>query len=463
MSERATLLAKELREAGDALVQAISRLDDEQWGYLPGDGVWSPGKDAEHVVSGGAYHRWLVRTALGESPDRRAGTRREVMTAELSREEGVADLRRSTEESAQLVGGLSDDQLGLAAAPLGDGPPRTVEQLVERQMIGHYREHLWSIHHKTRRSNRPSQDDLLGWMDSLSNWGRWGADDQRGTLNLVTPEATRRATSLVREGGTVSCARPWSYEAAPDVDPRRVPQHYMIASGEAYRPGEGPDRQVALDFVGVAFHGRTVTHIDSLAHFFWDGHLYNGASSRLVRSVDGATRHGVGNAHGGIVTRGILVDAPWLRGCDAIEPGVGVGLAEIEAARERCGIQPEPGDVLLLRTGQLGRRDRLGPAAIPAGSAGPLPELLPLLRERDVAVLGSDTGNDVGPSPYERFSNPVHQVGIVSLGLWFLDNAWLDDLAEAGRARRRWEFMINILPLRIPNATGSPVNPVAVF
>ena len=119
--------------------------------------------------------------------------------------------------------------------------------------------------------------------------------------------------------------------------------------------------------------------------------------------------------------------------------------------------------MLLLRTGQLGRRDRLGPLPAGAGSAGPLPELLPVLRERDVAVLGSDTGNDVTPTGYERFSNPVHQVGIVALGLWILDNAWLDDLAEACRARRRWEFLINILPLRIPNATGSPVNPVVVF
>ena len=312
-------------------------------------------------------------------------------------------------------------------------------------------------------SARPSQADLLNWMESLSNWGRWGQDDQRGTLNLITPEVTLRATRLVQAGMTVSCARPWSYESAPDVDPRRVPQHYMLASGEGYRPGEGPDRQVAVDYVGVAFHGRTVTHIDSLAHFFWDGRMYNGASSRLVRTGDGPTSHNVANAAAGIVTRGILVDAPWLRGTDVVEPGDGVGLADLDAARGRCGVQPEPGDVLLLRTGQLGRRDRLGPLPPNAGSAGPSPELLPVLRERDVAVLGSDTGNDVQPTGYERFTNPIHQVGIVALGLWILDNAWLDDLAEACRARNRWEFLTSILPLRIPNATGSPVNPVAVF
>jgi kynurenine formamidase len=310
---------------------------------------------------------------------------------------------------------------------------------------------------------RPSQADLLGWLDSLSNWGRWGSDDQLGTLNLLTPEATRRAAGLVQDGVAVSCARPWSYEDASDVESRRVPQHYMLASGDGYRPGEGPDRQVAIDYIGVVFHGSTVTHIDSLSHFFWGGRLYNGPSSRLVSTGDGATSHGVANAASGITTRGILVDAPMLRGCEVIEPGDGVGLSDLAAAREQCGIVPEPGDVLLLRTGQLGRRDRLGPLPPGAGSAGPLPELLPTLRERDVAVLGSDTGNDVQPPGYERFTNPVHQVGIVALGLWILDNAWLDDLAAACQERGRWQFLFSVLPLRIPNATGSPVNPVAIF
>jgi kynurenine formamidase len=466
VSERARALAERVREASASLAQTVAAVDDTHWAQVPRDGVWSPGKDAEHVSQGALYHQWLVRTAaLGEKLERRGTTQRDVMTAELTPREVLAGLQQSAEESARLVETLSDAQLDLPAPPLAsDGLPRTVAQMIEGQMIRHYHEHQWNIHTKLRGdSARPPQSQLLEWMDSLSNWGRWGADDQRGTLNLVTSDVTLGATRLVQEGATVSCARAWSYEAASDVNSRRVPQHYMIGSGEAFRPGEGPDRQVATDFIGVAFHGQTVTHIDSLAHFFWDGHLYNGASSRLIRMTDGATSHSVANAFQGIVTRGILIDAPWLRGTSVIEPGDGVGLAELELARAVCGIEPEPGDVLLLRTGQLGRRDRVGPLAADAGSSGPLPELLPVLRSRDVAVLGSDTGNDVMPTGYERFSNPVHQVGIVGLGLWILDNAWLDDLAEACRARRRWEFLINILPLRIPNATGSPVNPVVVF
>ena len=104
------------------------------------------------------------------------------------------------------------------------------------------------------RAGRPTGDQLLAWMQTLSNWGRWGEDDQLGTLNLLSPEKTRRALSLVREGATVSCARRISYQAGPDS--QRPPQHFMVMSGDAYRPGEGPDRQVAMDYFGLVFHGK---------------------------------------------------------------------------------------------------------------------------------------------------------------------------------------------------------------
>lgn len=309
----------------------------------------------------------------------------------------------------------------------------------------------------------PTQEDLLRWLDyDLNNWGRWSEDDERGTLNYLSDETTLRALELVQTGTKVSCARPIGWEAAVDVP--RPPQHYMIGSGDSYRRGEGPDRQVAIDYFGLVFHGHTVTHIDSLAHFFWDGQAYNGRSSSVVSVSDGATELDVTAACEGVVTRGVLVDAPMLRGTECIERGDGVGLRDIKMAEDHCGFKVRTGDVLLMRTGQLGLRELRGPVdAYVSGSAGPKPELLPLLHDREVAVMGSDTGNDVQPSPYERFSNPVHQVGIVGMGLWILDNAWLDDLAVACEEAQRWEFMISILPLRLPRVTGSPVNPVAVF
>ena len=309
----------------------------------------------------------------------------------------------------------------------------------------------------------PTQDDLLKWMSSdLRNWGRWGDDDQRGTLNHLSPKKTLQAVSLVSEGVTVSCARPVDFKAAIDVP--RPPQHFMVSAGDSFRRGESQDRQVAMDYFGMIFHGHTVTHIDSLAHFFWDGQTYNGRPSSVVSTAEGATECDVMAGSGGIVTKGVGVDAPLLRGVDFVERGDGVGLADIEAAERDHGVRVEKGDVLLLRTGQLGRREIVGAVDVWVdGSAGPSPEILPLLHEREVAVMGSDTGNDVGPNPYERFTNPVHQVGIVSMGLWILDNAWLDDLAEACEQRGRWEFMISILPLKLPTVTGSPVNPIVLF
>ncbi len=311
--------------------------------------------------------------------------------------------------------------------------------------------------------NWPSQGDLLNWMkNDLNNWGRWGADDQKGTLNHLSSKKTLQAISLVTEGVTVSCARPVGFSASVDVP--RPPQHFMVSAGDTYRKGETGDRQVAMDYFGMIFHGHTVTHIDSLAHFFWDGETYNGRPSSVVSTAEGATEFDVMAASGGIVTKGVLVDAPLLRGVDFLERGDGVGVADIEAAEREHGVKVEQGDVLLLRTGQLGQREVTGPVDVNVGgSSGPSPEILPLLHERGVAVIGSDTGNDVAPNPYERFSNPVHQVGIVGLGLWILDNAWLDNLAEECKKRGKWEFMISILPLKLPGVTGSPVNPMVMF
>lgn len=313
-------------------------------------------------------------------------------------------------------------------------------------------------------SNRkPTQDQLLQWMTKdLSNWGRWGKDDQLGTLNHLSPAKTKKAIALVQEGVTVSCARVVEFKGAADV--ARVPQHFMIGAGEAYRPGEQHTRQVAMDYFGLVFHGSTVTHIDALSHFFWDGRTYNGYPSTVVTIAEGATKLDVDPAYKGIVTRGVLVDTPMLRGVEYIKRGDGVGMDDIEKAERDCGFKVELGDVLLLRTGQLGMREKLGPVdTSKAGSAGPLPELLPFMHERGVAVMGSDTGNDVSPTGYEKFTNPVHQIGIVAMGLWILDNSWLDTLAEECRKRKRWNFLITINPLRLPTVTGSPVNPIVVF
>jgi hypothetical protein len=295
---------------------------------------------------------------------------------------------------------------------------------------------------------RPTQDDLVAWMQELSNWGTWGDEDERGTLNTITPEATRRAAGLVRSGEAISCAQPWDVGSTP-VRPDPFDYHVVEVS-DRDRPGAEEHRDFASDYVGVRMHSLAVTHLDSLAHASWDNRMYNGFPSSLVDDR-GAGRLGVGSAGQGVVTRGILVDVPRLRGVDGLEPGEGMGVADLDLALAECGVEPEPGDVLLFRAGQPNQR------------CGPLPEVLPRLREASVAVVGSDTANDVRPSGYPRFPNPFHQVGIVAMGLWVLDAAWLEDLAEACVRHQRWEFLFTMGPLPIRIATGSPVNPIAVF
>ena len=314
-------------------------------------------------------------------------------------------------------------------------------------------------------ANIPSEEEVLGYFKSLSNWGRWGEEDQLGTLNFLSPKKTLQAASLVKEGVTVSCARTITWESAPDIP--NPPIHFMVESGEGWASGDkvtSRPSQASTDFFGLIFHGYAITHIDSLAHFFWEGKMYNGRPAHLVSTNQGATVESVELAKNGIITRGVLVDVPMIRGVDWLERGEGVMPEDILAAEERCGFRVEEGDVLLVRTGQLHRRNVEGPVnPREAGSTACQAACLPLFHERGIAAIGSDTGNDVMPTGYQSLSNPIHQVGITAMGLWILDNVNLEELAEACKQRNRWEFMLTANPLRLYNTTGSPLNPVAIF
>jgi kynurenine formamidase len=310
----------------------------------------------------------------------------------------------------------------------------------------------------------PTEDEVLSYFDKLSNWGRWGPDDELGTPNLITPEKTKRALSTVQEGATVSLSREILWDGAVDVP--SPPVHFMLESGEGWASGEKVSYRpnaAAIDYIGMVFHGVSVTHVDSLAHFFWNGKTYNGKPAHLVSTSLGATVCAVTAAKQGFISRGVLVDVPMIRGVEWVERGEGVMPSDIRAAEERCGFKVEEGDILLIRTGQLYRRNVEGPVARTAGSTACQAACLPLFHERGVAVMGSDTGNDVSPAQYQKVPQPIHQVGITAMGLWILDNANLEDLAEACRQRNRWQFMVSIGPLPLHNTTGSPVNPIAVF
>ena len=285
-----------------------------------------------------------------------------------------------------------------------------------------------------------------------------------GAPNLITPAKTQQAIATVKEGVTISMSRTIRFEAS--VDAPNPPVHFMVESGEGWASGDKVSVrpiQAASDYFGMIFHGTTVTHVDSLAHFFWEGKTYNGKPAHMVSTNLGATVGSVEEAKNGIVTRAVLVDVPMVRNIDWVERGEGVMPGDILAAEERCGFRVEEGDVLLIRTGQLHRRNTEGPVVGSAGSTACQAACLPLFHERGIAMLGSDTGNDVNPAQYSRVPSPIHQVGITAMGLWILDNANLEEVSEACRQRNRWEFLLSIGPLRLHNTTGSPVNPIAIF
>jgi kynurenine formamidase len=311
----------------------------------------------------------------------------------------------------------------------------------------------------------PAEAEVQAYFHTLSNWGRWGASDERGTLNLITPHKVKAATALVEWGETISCALP--VPRMQHLPGLMLPVlHFMIESGDGWDSGRKltlfpPGMQGAADWFGMVFHGYGITHLDSPAHIFHQGQLYNGWPAESVSTHYGATRGGVDLLHDGVVTRGVLLDIPLLKGRPFLDEGEPIHRQDLEEAERLADLRVEPGDLVLVRTG-IGRRQEGGPSQ-PHALPGLHASCLPWLRERDVALLGSDAVNDVLPSGYPSLPMPVHQVGIVALGLWLLDNVALERLAEACRARQRWQFLVLVAPLRLTNATGSPVNPIAVL
>lgn len=311
----------------------------------------------------------------------------------------------------------------------------------------------------------PSEEQVLGYLKSCCNWGRWGPEDQFGTLNHLTPERRRAAAALVRDGVCVTCAREIpTHVNEPDFGMQ--PVHFMTQSGEAWvgKPTAPEALQTSGDFFGIAFHGFAVTHLDALGHVFRDGQMYNGLPADRVTTAQGATTQSVETVRDGIVGRGVLLDVARLKGKPWLEPGEAVFPEDLEAAEQAQGVRVGPGDVLLCRFGTVARRNAQGPSAdVFQARPGLHAACVPWVQEREVAVLGSDTAQDVFPSGYPLMRAPFHQVGIVMMGLWLIDNCDLEPLARACAGAGRWEFLFTAGPLRIRNGTGSPLNPIAVL
>jgi kynurenine formamidase len=303
-----------------------------------------------------------------------------------------------------------------------------------------------------------TDEELPAVFESVSNWGRWGTDDERGTVNLITPEATARAAAEVREGAVVGFG---SIDLSGQLaSPEPATGHVMLNDGEQTTEGYAS----ATDYFGIDYHGVHTSHFDALCHVFYDGRMYNGRPASLVRA-SGAESNAVDVFRDGIATRGVLLDIPAVRGVAFIDPLEPIIPAELDAALAAQGTEIREGDALFVYVGRSARRAAVGGDFVDgvlhvAGLDG---SCLPWLHERGISVLGADGANDALPRKTGVEKVPLHVGALVYMGLPLLDNAALDPLVSACRERSRWDFFTTIAPLAINGGTGSPVNPTAVF
>jgi kynurenine formamidase len=199
-----------------------------------------------------------------------------------------------------------------------------------------------------------------------------------------------------------------------------------------------------------------------LCHFFWDGQTYNGRPITSVTST-GARSNAITIGQDGIVSRGVLLDIPRLKGTDWLEPEQAITVEDLEAAERGQGVQVQSGDMLLVRTGRQARRKAVGPSDSRAALSGLHHLTAPWLKERGVALLGSDGVTDVRQHPFTVTTHPMHVLTLVAMGMQLLDNQNLEDVASACVAHERWEFMLVVAPLKLIGGTASMVNPIAIF
>jgi kynurenine formamidase len=297
--------------------------------------------------------------------------------------------------------------------------------------------------------NRAEFDQMF---DQVSNWGRWGKDDELGTANLLTDAKRKQAASLVKSGLSVSLAHnPLKEKAEDNPQPYEVtvavPKPDAIGTGDTYR---------------ISYHGYAHSHLDALCHIFHKGMMYNGVPNSVVTAA-GCGKSGIQGLKNGIVTRGILIDIPRLKGVPYLEPGTAVFPEDVEAWEKKAGLRVSSGDVIFLRTGRWARRAKVGAWAIDKQAAGFHASIAPWLKARGVAMLGSDAAADVTPSLVEGVGLPVHELTIAALGMNLFDNQDLEAVAETAAKLNRWEFMLSVAPMPVPGGTGFPVNALAIF
>jgi len=315
----------------------------------------------------------------------------------------------------------------------------------------------------------PSEEEVFQYIDDLSNWGKWGESDELGTLNYLTPELKLKAIASVKEGRSISCSRPIEF-FLKTKDVVFQATRFMVETGQGRDEDDehcnsvNSKRSASKEQISMVFHGFTITHLDSFAHFSFKGKMYNNRIASLVDSTKGAFKNGIEALKDGIIARGVLLDIPKLKGKEWLDLSEGVFPEDLDAAEKAFDVEVGTGDILLVRTGFLKRRSCVGPVDPPVDGAPALhAACMPWLKRKEVILLGSDTPNDIYPPSYKMIKQPIHVISLVSMGLWLLDNANLEELSIECEKRGRYHFLMTINPLNMQGTTGSPVNPIAIF
>lgn len=295
--------------------------------------------------------------------------------------------------------------------------------------------------------------------ERYSNWGRWGNDDQRGTLNFADANARTAAAGLVSSGGAVSLAR--RIDVRPGPHNPRPAQHMMI-----HLPTDQPDRPrgTASDWLGIACHGFATTHIDALCHQSWRGQMYNGVDAITITAWRGSAHGSLEALVDGVFAPAVFLDIPHSRGVPWLMPGEGVSADDLEQVVNRSGIPHQVGDVVVISTGRDARVESRGEHdPIVDGNPGLLPSAVEWIHEWQPALLITDVQCDVMLPHVAPHPMPLHVLCLVALGIHLVDNARLDNLASRCQEQERYRFALALGVIPIPHATGAPVSPVAIF
>lgn len=305
-------------------------------------------------------------------------------------------------------------------------------------------------------------------MSELTNWGRWGPDDEIGTANYITADTIVAAARLVRRGAVFSCAIPLD-EKGPVYPGRLPPKHVMTISGADYAAGQrgfGTDPpggiKFADDYLFAAL--QCSTQWDALSHAWYGDRLYNGISEKEVRGT-GARKLGIEKLHRYFVGRGVLLDLPRaINGGERLAQGRAIGADDLDRALAHARTDIGRGDIVLVRTGHLpwfyALKDK---REFWNGAPGLGRTTVAWLHAREVAAVAMDTvAIEVQPAESEGGHLPLHGALIRDLGLTLGELFDLEALADDCASDGIYEFLFVGQPLRITGAVGSPINPLAI-